>query len=181
MKHHEIDAKYTGIVAEYIGKGYTINTPTMHGTQGEIGRIDLTNGDEIVRIMMIRFYERENIGYEIVVGRASENIKPHDPCHDDIIWNNNLDIVYSERFYWIGGDVYGTREQAAHAVAKRRERYARNNEEKEKELSAAVIEIAKRIVRTKLGYTRVNANEIVIGKKYGRYFVLYHDRRYYLR
>lgn len=35
MKYIDINQKFTAKVAEYIAKGYTINTATMSGSQGE--------------------------------------------------------------------------------------------------------------------------------------------------
>lgn len=36
MKYIDINQKFTAKVAEYIAKGYTINTATMSGSQGDL-------------------------------------------------------------------------------------------------------------------------------------------------
>lgn len=48
----DINRRYTDIVNDYIQSGYDINTSTMSDSQGEIAKIDLTNGTEIVRILI---------------------------------------------------------------------------------------------------------------------------------
>ena len=50
MKYIDINQKFTAKVAEYIAKGYTINTATMSGSQGEVAHVDLTDGKQVVRV-----------------------------------------------------------------------------------------------------------------------------------
>ena len=57
MKKHEIEAIFTAKVQEYIAKGYTISTTTMSGHQGEIAKIDVTNGEELIRILLEGMHE----------------------------------------------------------------------------------------------------------------------------
>lgn len=52
MKFESINLRYTEVIAEWLAKGYTINFATMSGHQGEISKIDLTDGKEIIRIML---------------------------------------------------------------------------------------------------------------------------------
>ncbi len=47
MKYIDINQKFTAKVAEYIAKGYTINTATMSGSQGEVAHVDLTDGKQV--------------------------------------------------------------------------------------------------------------------------------------
>ena len=73
MKYADINKQYTATVADYLAKGYTINTRTMCGSQGDYAHIDLTNGAEVIRIMVDTFHEWTDIsldGLEIIVGRA---------------------------------------------------------------------------------------------------------------
>ena len=44
MKYIDINQRFTAKVAEYIAKGYTINTATMSGSQGEVAHVDLARG-----------------------------------------------------------------------------------------------------------------------------------------
>lgn len=57
MNYAGINKRYTAIVAEHMAKGYTINTRTMTGSQGDYAHIDLTNGTEVIRIMVDTFHE----------------------------------------------------------------------------------------------------------------------------
>lgn len=52
MKYADINRRFTEIVAEWLAKGYSINTASMSGSQGETAKIDLTDGKEIVRILV---------------------------------------------------------------------------------------------------------------------------------
>ena len=131
MKYADINHRYTEIVAEYMGKGYTINTISMGGSQGETCKIDLTNGTEIVRIMVDTFSDWKNSleGVEIVVGKVMDaDVRPHNNSGWNTIWNNRLDIITSERFYKIGedrrhGTFYGSMVEAKAVVTIRRSRY----------------------------------------------------------
>ena len=104
MNYVDINKKYTATVAEYMAKGYTINTRTMSGSQGDYAHIDLTDGTEVIRIMVDTFHEWTDIsldGLEIIVGRADSEVIPN--CENDYhtLWNTNLDIISRERFYSI--------------------------------------------------------------------------------
>ena len=72
MKYAEINKIFTNKVNEYLANGYTINSATMSGSQGEVAKIDLTNGNEIIRIMIDECWENHHAynGYEIIVGRT---------------------------------------------------------------------------------------------------------------
>ena len=74
MKYADINRRFTEIVAEWLAKGYSINTASMSGSQGETAKIDLTDGKEIVRILVDRFsdYAANVEGVEIIVGKALE-------------------------------------------------------------------------------------------------------------
>lgn len=128
MKYADINKRYTEIVAEYISKRYTINTASMGGSQGETCKVDLTNGTEIIRIIVDTFSDwSANLeGTEIIVGRViDENVKPHSNSDRYTIWNNRLEVITAERYYRIGRDsnYYGTQVEAEAASALRRKRY----------------------------------------------------------
>ena len=54
MKKQDIRNAYTQKVTELLNQGYTIFPDTMNGSQGEIAHIDLTNGSEIIRVLLER-------------------------------------------------------------------------------------------------------------------------------
>ena len=128
MKFAEINRKFTETVAAWIAKGYTINTATMSGSQGELAKIDLTDGKEIIRVDMRRtgkpfekvgdrYYSFE--GIEIAVGRITDKVQPN--THDtwSVAWTSHMEVLSSEAFYEIGRQKrdgskwYGTREEGS--------------------------------------------------------------------
>lgn len=187
MKYANINKRFTEIVAEYIGKGYTINTSTIYGSQGEIAKIDLTDGKEIIRIMIKTFHDWDVDleGVEIIIGKNTDNVKPNRNDTWDTVWNDHLEIIHQERFYKIGrhGDYYGTKEEAERASNIRTERCIdRYSSKEEYEPSAKAMEIAKRIVRNKLGYKRIIDSEVKLIKNSEGFFVVsYKTKSYHLR
>lgn len=190
MKYADINRRYTEIVAEYMGKGYTINTVSMGGSQGETCKIDLTNGTEIVRIMVGTFSDWENSleGVEIVVGKATDaDIRPHNNSGWNTIWNNRLEIITAEQFYKIGDDrrhgtFYGSMVEAKAAVAIRRSRYfLRESARRTENITDKATEIAKRIIRREFGVKRICEADITVSKYKGVYTVGYRNKTYRLR
>lgn len=98
MKYAEVNKRFSEIVVEYIGKGYVINTGTMGGSQGEIARVDLTDGSEIIRVYADTFADYENMveGVEVVVGRAEKCVEPNEK-NTARIWNDRVEIISRER------------------------------------------------------------------------------------
>lgn len=133
MKYIDINQKFTAKVAEYIAKGYTINTATMSGSQGEVAHVDLTDGKQVVRVLLDSFTEYDSFnslsGLEIVVGTPADKVVPYDTVRYNTIWNNRLEVIESERFYEIGSSkrrgntFYGTKAEAEQAEALSVERY----------------------------------------------------------
>lgn len=120
MFKKDIDKKYTEKIMEYLNKGYTIHTNTMNGSQGELAKVDLTNGKEVIRIYMDRTY----IGFSdkvivILVGRNT--CKLYD-SESDIIWNSKLEIIEKMEFVKIGENYYIPKEDFAEIHKKRRKR-----------------------------------------------------------
>ena len=176
MKHADINKRYTEIVTEWIGKGYTINTSTMSGSQGEKAKIDLTNGTEIIRILVCTFHDwDENTdGVEIIVGKCTDKVKPHDGIGYDTIWNDRLEVLHQERFYKIGrnrSDYYGTQAEAKAAADKSIERYRRKDiagYEKVNFTDAKAVQLAKSYILRKNICKRVNLDNISVYKTISR-------------
>ena len=124
MKRAELNTIFTAKVNEYLAKGYTFNTETMSGHQGEIAKVDLTNGEEIIRVIMERKHSWE-LGecFTITVGRATEV----EPGITDTIWNNKLEVLGQEIFHQAayGSDYLITREEAEKNANKRKARVER--------------------------------------------------------
>ncbi len=189
MKYADINKRYTEIVTEYLAKGYTINSRTMSGSQGEIANIDFTDGTEVIRILIVSFHEWTDIsldGLEIIVGRADSEVEPNseNDCHT--LWNTKLDIISKERFYEIGADrvhgkCYGTCEEATAAQQVRLQRYiAKNRDRKTENITSKAMEIAKRIIRREFGVKRICEADVVVSKYNGTYTIKYKNRVYCL-
>lgn len=97
MKYADINKKYTEVISEYIAKGYIINTASMRGSQGEVAKIDLTDGNEIIRIRIESFYEGRASGYAIIVGKSTDRVEPNSNSFRTI-WNDNLEVIEKNSF-----------------------------------------------------------------------------------
>ena len=134
MTFKNINERFSAIVGEYFDKGYTINAGTMSGLQGEVAKVDMTNGEEILRIRI----EDESGGLReprtmnIIVGKNTDKIRPH---RNDVmtgIWNNHLTEIYRETYYALdnyGRCAFGTKEEAEKCREIRWERQRNNNDE----------------------------------------------------
>ena len=70
MKFIDINRKFTAAVSSYMAQGYYINAGTMGGSQGEVAHIDLTNGTEIIRVLLTTFNNYLGTeGVELIVGQ----------------------------------------------------------------------------------------------------------------
>lgn len=194
MKYAEINKRYTEIVSEYMAAGYTLNSATMTGSQGEIASIDLTDGKEILRVLVTRFNDCGDCctyeGVDIIVGRAGERdmVTPNDDNNWHTLWNDHMEVVRQERFYQVGesrrgGKFYGTKEEAEAAYKVRMQRYKDKRERKTPAApSPRMLEIARRIVKERLGVKRVSMDDVKLAKNSeGKYVVRYHSKACTLR
>lgn len=133
MKSAEINAIYAAKAAEYLAAGYTINTNSMNGSQGEIAKIDFRKGDEVIRLML----NSETIWGEdyrtadaivLTVGRCTDErvINTKGFGRDAIIWNERLEVIEKRIFFQFGRrrdcDWYLEGEEAEEALTKNRQR-----------------------------------------------------------
>ena len=186
MKYIDINRKFTERVSEYMIKGYVLNSATMNGSQGERAHIDLTNGAEIIRILVDDFNYDEDMridGIEVVVGRVTDDIIPNADDTWSHVWNQNLEVLSRDRFYILGesrkgGKFFGTKEEA---VAARNTRYVHWDRKRENApatlpMTGKRLELAKRIVRTRLGIKRIDTTEIKMSKSSRGYVVAYRNK-----
>lgn len=187
----DINKRFTEIVAEYLANGYAINTATMAGSQGEVGKVDLTDGAKVVRVLLDSFHDAANFsieGLKIIVGEA-EGIAPNLKDRGDTIWNNRLKVLSVECFYVVGknrrtGALYGTREQAEAAECLRCARYISKWTSQTESIikkHPKALEIAKRIIRREFGIKRIREEDVCFCKCDGAYVVTYHGKVYRLR
>ncbi len=146
MKKQDIRNIYTQKVAELLNQGYTIFPDTMSGSQGEIAHIDLTNGFEILRVLLERelFWNDSDEGFHgdvvtLTIGKAAVDTWVGDRW-DGLLWNNRLESRFQIRWAEIKGNRegwYTDLDEAARIWHIRRERYRRNGISRSEELSTA--------------------------------------------
>lgn len=140
MNYKAIDVKFSETVAEWMAKGYVINTGTMSGFGSrEQTKIDLTNGKEIIRVLLSNDVDTDSeesddcyisySGYSLIVGRVPnvpKEYKPHTCRNFGSPWNHELEILSRENFYRISakydGEWFGTKEEAAESAKLHRTR-----------------------------------------------------------
>ena len=137
MKKQDIRNAYTKAVADLLAAGYTIFPDTMGGSQGEIAHIDLTNGSEILRVLLARDrrWDHAENGYcgdtiVLTVGKAAPDTRVFDNW-DGTVWNNRLEVRFQIEWadigsYWRshrGGEWYTTLEEGARIYRIREARF----------------------------------------------------------
>ena len=155
MKFIDINRKFTAAANSYMAQGYYINAGTMGGSQGEVAHIDLTNGTEIIRVLLTTFNNYLGTeGVELIVGRVKDDIKPNQEDRWSTVWNERLEVISSKKFYRLNNRAqdgfYGTEEEAKAAP------------------------MVKKYVHEKFGVRRVKMDDIKVVKHGGRYTVTYH-------
>ena len=179
MKHTEIEAIFTAKVTEYITKGYTFNLTTMAGSQGEIGKVDLRKGNEVIRVILQNKndYDREaRVEREMVVltvGRSTEDVirdnRPFDTM-GPTFWNNKMEVIEQRIFYQISKranyfvedvEAYDemVRKQYKRCIA--RGGYVSRDE---RQLPDWAKKIAKRYIKRTTGKDRVSGKNIKVFK-----------------
>ena len=110
MKKQDIRNAYTQKVTELLNQGYTIFPDTMNGSQGEIAHIDLTNGSEIIRVLLERglCWSHISDGFHgdvvtLTVGRAAADTWVGDRW-DGTIWNSRLEPSFQIKWAEVNGE-----------------------------------------------------------------------------
>lgn len=103
MFKNEIDRLFTEKVKAYLSKGYEIHTGTMNGSQGEIAKVDLTNGDEVIRILLEHAFSLKGNPVAVKVGRNTGSLRG---STWDSIWNHKLEVLEEATFYKIADNYY---------------------------------------------------------------------------
>ena len=146
MKKQDIRKAYTDQVAALLNQGYTIFPDTMRGSQGEIAHIDLSNGSEIVRVLLERemCWDHLDDGFDgnviiLTVGRAAPDTRLSDNWDGDL-WNNRLEHI--SQIKWLeltdrGEGWYTTVDEAPRIGRLRTERYRNRNTACREELGTA--------------------------------------------
>ena len=124
-------------------------------------------------------------GVELVVGRSTDNVKPHGADKLETVWSTHLEVLSQERFYRIGNglrsDYYGTEDEAKAAKQKRVERFvARHDGPGSVDVTEKALEIAKAVISREFGVKRPTASRIKVARRRGKYTVAYGSKAYTL-
>ena len=91
MTKQDIRIAYTKTISDLLAKGYFIYPDTMSGTQGEIAKIDLSDGEKVIRVYLDHDYSTETFADRIllVVGRVPQATLNH----GGTVWTHKLEII----------------------------------------------------------------------------------------
>lgn len=145
MNKDDISRVYTAKIAELLSAGYQINPWTMSGSQGEIAKVDLTNGSEIVRVLIEKSYYSNisvNAVVTVTIGRVVEQ-------YGRIAWNSHLEVRSQIKFAQIAEDYYTTYDEGVKIGEKREQRLCNCINWSSSDLSDAYKMIALRWIQRK--------------------------------
>ena len=156
MKKQDIRSIYTQKVTELLNQGYTIFPDTMNGSQGEIAHIDLTNGSQIIRVLLERglCWSHIDDGFHgdvvtLTIGRAAADTWVGD-AWNGTIWNNRLESLFQIKWAELssrGVGWYTGLDEAARIGHIQRERYHRRQAVRRETLGDAFKSAALRWLR----------------------------------
>lgn len=102
MKYADINRAYTEMVTKCINMGWTINTASMRGTQGEVAKVDFTDGKQIARAMLEKRYDSElSVDYyciSLAFSGKNSRVMPN-VMYSNTLWNGDLEVLEETRFY----------------------------------------------------------------------------------
>jgi len=182
MKSYEIEQFFTAKMIQYIARGYTINPGTMAGHQGEISKIDLKKGDDVIRILLENTHawdradDVEIDGVVLKVGRSHEKLNPARPFDTwQTIWSENLEILEERTFYQIRreADFFTEDFEEYKAMKKRQHERWKNNDSRTGMqgytlTSPKAVEIAIRYLKRRTGKSRILRDGIEVTKRVSR-------------
>ncbi len=155
----DIRTLYTQKVAELLAQGYQISPETMGGSQGEMAHIDLTNGSEVLRVLIeTRCSFDENYG-DLLIIRVGR-------CTDDLtggwktVWNEHLETRFEIKFDRLREGYYTTPEEGKRCAEKRFARWMQKKTPDWIELGDAYKPIALRWLRRQRRMKSVKLEDI---------------------
>ena len=206
MKFAEINKQFTDIVEAYLQDGYVFNTSSFGRciTMGDICKVDLTDGKEIVRIRLTESRDKLETArgnyyltsLTITVGVETPSVKPNTAKSDPLFPTKAMDIVYLNRVFAIpdsgsDGDWYGSMSEAFDAIDIRRKRRSASAVPERINFGDDAKRIVLPYVRRQKGCASARASEIysvskkfcedVHGRQYGFYTVMVRNRAYHLK
>ncbi len=160
MKFAEINEMFSAKVAEYLTNGYVMHPYTMAGHQGEIAKVDMCNGHEVIRVWLDKvhadtFHFRH--GVRLTVGRCTDErlIKERGYLWEDTMWCDRMEVVEQKVFWQMNGkdwretDWYIEGEDGIAAMKKTDDRCERKyiGNAKETHFDLSMFRIALKMVR----------------------------------
>lgn len=170
---YEIEAIFTEKVQEYIEKGYILSATTMSGHQGEIAKVDVKKGNEIIRILLTSESAWDDEGTiqktTLTVGRAQDKVHSSRPFDTmaTTIWNNRLDIIEERVWYSVDSRADYFSEDKAEIIAQHKKQIKRwrirtelDDMKVSKLTSEAAMQIALRFLRRQPRCSRMKLTDI---------------------
>lgn len=169
FKMKDIEKRFSTVVADYINKGYRIDTDAMRGIQGEIVKVAVTNGNVTHMIYLTRFSKCElgwadkQEGVKLVI--ETDSYKPN----RGIFWLGAEDhtMTYSESWYQISYNRYDSNptfiqdvEYLREALGKRSRRIISRYPKYEFRNVNYDPDLIIKIIKAKTGRKRVNSTNI---------------------
>ena len=162
----------TEAIGDYIDDGYIMNVGTMAGSQGDILKVDLTNGTETIRIRIFKETTDYAFNNDIVLetrhydcGFKSGGI--------DSLWNDDGEVIASRKFYTVSGNGRYTKRHepfyvddkdiAVHAANVRNARMQKNSQLRySRKYHTTSIPVNKviDIIKSRPGYKRTKVEDI---------------------
>lgn len=189
MRLKDISRITTEIAQEYIGRGYYFSN-TMSGHQGEIYKVDLTNGEEVIRIVVddgtTRFknkdkeydFEKADVVYILVECFTNEKL-------NRTLWNGKGEEINYFEFYKINRYFCGEDYIVTDCYNEYKEIVKKQNERLKNKPMTNIDMVALdnkkasrllKIVNSRKGYKSVRKSQI---KGMKTYVNRYNKRKYY--
>ena len=195
MKRTAIDKVLSEKVLAYMMEGYTINTKSMTGHQGEEGKVDLVKGDVLIRVWMTReshynWLEEDKWSGDTMVIRVGKWI--HEAHLSDVytVWMKDFELIDEITYYQVGRRnvwYFDNLEEAMAAREKTLSRMHRPSGSRKSRVRFFDEEWAKDLavnyLKRKVGYKRVCRDNVRLSHDYklNKYFVGYNLQSYELR
>lgn len=189
MRYAEINQMFTYVVTDYLIDGWTINTTTMSGSQGEVAKVDFTDGKRIARVALEKKYDSEMcVDYYAITASVTNddcNVVPN-KMRSNTLWNRDLVEVSVQRFYRasIMSDVdwFVSREEALENNSKWRDRQLQKlHAMQDKDITFKAAGIVLGYVRRQKGCKTAKKNDIKVSKSSGHYVIRYKAHKWVLR
>ena len=190
MTFAEINKRFTDKVAEYLAKGYVINTSgCTAGYSGEQMRLELTDGKDIIAIRLVEdsggLFSGRTVN--IVVGLADAQtlrknyVKPNMMRHETL-WADRITELERESFYQVGNrwdaNWFTTEEEQKRTAAIRRERMKASYDSNPNKIELTDMRGAKEIALRWIQRTKYSSYKLKDIEKVEKWIYEYDGRTY---